>query len=60
MFNICVLFRLWKKFAKEMGKSTLMLTSRPSRVAANNLYRSCGLEPKETNMYRMPLDALSN
>ncbi len=47
-------------FAKEMGKSTLMLTSRPSRVAANNLYRSCGFEPKETNMYRMPLDALSN
>ena len=47
-------------FAKEMGKSTLMLTSRPSRVAANNLYRSCGFEPKETNMYRMPLDAMSN
>ena len=44
-------------FAKGYGKGTLMLTSRPSRVAANNLYRSCGFEPKETNMYRMPLDA---
>ena len=44
-------------FAKDYGKGTLMLTSRPSRVAANNLYRSCGFEPKETNMYRMPLDA---
>ena len=44
-------------FANGYGKGTLMLTSRPSRVAANNLYRSCGFEPKETNMYRMPLDA---
>lgn len=42
-------------FSKKNG-GTLMLTSRPSRVAANNLYRSCGFEPKETNMYRMPLD----
>lgn len=44
-------------FAKDCGGGTLMLTSRPSRVAANKLYRSCGFEPKETNMYRMPLDA---
>ena len=42
-------------FVKEIGAGTLMLTSRPSRVAANNLYRSCGFEPKETNMYRMPI-----
>lgn len=42
-------------FSKECGGGTLMLTSRPSRVAANKLYRSCGFEPKETNMYRMPL-----
>ena len=42
-------------FSKECGRGTLMLTSRPSRVAANNLYRSCGFEPKETNMYRLPL-----
>ena len=44
-------------YAKGLGKGTLMLTSRPSRVAANNLYRSCGFEPKETNMYRMPIVA---
>lgn len=43
-------------FAKEKGCGTLMLTSRPSRVAANALYRSCGFLLKETNMYRMPLE----
>lgn len=44
-------------YSKTTGGGTLMLTSRPSRIAANKLYRSCGFEPKETNMYRMPLDA---
>jgi ribosomal protein S18 acetylase RimI-like enzyme len=38
--------------AKEFG-GTLMLTSRPSRVAANNLYRSLEFESKETNVYKM-------
>ena len=28
-----------------------LLTSRPSRVAANALYRSCEFEQKETNVY---------
>lgn len=42
-------------FSESFGEGTLMLTSRPSRVAANNLYRSCGFLPKETNMYRLPL-----
>lgn len=32
---------------------TLMLTSRPSRVAANALYRSAGFKQKETNVYKM-------
>ncbi len=32
---------------------TLMLTSRPSRVAANALYRSAGFELKETNVYKI-------
>lgn len=41
------------EFAGEGGDGTLMLTSRPSRVAANNLYRSCGFKQKETNMYMM-------
>lgn len=44
-------------YSKTTGDGTLMLTSRPSRIAANRLYRSCGFEPKETNMYRMSLDA---
>ncbi len=44
-------------YSKTTGGGTLMLTSRPSRIAANRLYRSCGFEPKETNMYRMPLDS---
>lgn len=34
-------------------EATLMLTSRPSRVAANALYRSAGFSPKETNVYSM-------
>lgn len=40
--------------AQEMG-GTLMLTSKPARVAANALYRSAGFEPKETNVYKMNL-----
>ena len=44
-------------YSKTTGGGTLMLTSRPSRIAANRLYRSCGFEPKETNMYRMSLDS---
>ncbi len=44
-------------FAGSLGNGTLMLTSRPSRIAANSIYRSCGFEPKETNIYRMPVVA---
>ncbi len=40
--------------AKKVG-GTLMLTSRPGRVAANALYLSAGFEPRETNVYRMKL-----
>lgn len=36
----------------EIG-GTLMLTSKPARVAANALYRSSGFEQKETNVYKM-------
>ncbi|GAB1414853.1 hypothetical protein MASR2M117_02590 [Paludibacter sp.] len=42
-------------FAKAMSASTLMLTSRPARVAANKLYQSLGFEQKETNVYHMRL-----
>lgn len=37
-------------------EATLMLTSRPSRVAANALYHSAGFVPKETNVYSMKFD----
>lgn len=40
--------------ARTMG-GTLMLTSKPARVAANALYRSAGFQPKETNVYKMNL-----
>lgn len=32
---------------------TLVLTSNPARVAANELYRTSGFEPKQTNVYKM-------
>ena len=35
------------------GNVTQMLTSRPSRVAANQLYKSLGFETRETNVYKM-------
>ena len=44
------------EYAKGLGCGTLMLTSRPSRIAANALYRSCGFEQKETNVYKMNID----
>ena len=37
---------------EELAPCTLMLTSNPMRVAANALYRSSGLEPKHTNVYK--------
>ena len=42
-------------YARKNGPLSLMLTSRPSRVAANELYRSCGFVFKETNNYRMDI-----
>jgi ribosomal protein S18 acetylase RimI-like enzyme len=38
--------------AKEMGATTVDLTSRPSREAANRLYKRLGFEARETNVYR--------
>ena len=38
--------------AKQKGCRTVDLTSRPSREAANRLYRRLGFEPRETNVYR--------
>lgn len=47
------------EYAGNLGDGSLMLTSRPSRVAANALYRSCGFEQRETNVYRMPIVSCS-
>lgn len=41
--------------ARKYAPCTLMLTSRPTRVAANALYQSSGFEKKETNVYKMKL-----
>lgn len=38
--------------AHERGARSVDLTSRPSREAANRLYRKCGFEARETNVYR--------
>lgn len=35
------------------GNVTLMLTSRPSRIVANQLYQSLGFEKRVTNVYKM-------
>lgn len=41
--------------AREMGATTVDLTSRPSREAANRLYQRLGFELRETNVYRYKL-----
>ncbi len=40
------------ELAGAAGAKTVELTSRPSRAAANRLYRRLGFEPRETNVYR--------
>jgi ribosomal protein S18 acetylase RimI-like enzyme len=40
------------ELAGQLGARTVDLTSRPSREAANRLYRRLGFEPRETNVYR--------
>lgn len=41
--------------ARDLGCRTVDLTSRPSREAANRLYKRAGFEPRETNVYRLEL-----
>ena len=43
------------EYARTLSPCTLMLTSNPSRIAANELYRNSGFEPKITNVYKMTL-----
>jgi len=42
--------------AAELGCRTVDLTSRPSREAANRLYRRIGFAARETNVYRYAID----
>lgn len=44
------------QFAALQSIRLLMLTSNPTRIAANNLYQSLGFEKKETNVYKMHFD----
>ncbi len=41
--------------AQELGCTTVDLTSRPSREAANRLYQREGFEQRDTNVYRRTL-----
>ena len=43
------------KQTRTMAPATLMLTSRPSRVAANELYRTSGFTQRETNVYKLDI-----
>lgn len=43
------------EFSKKRGWKKIDLTSRPTRIAANKLYRKLGFELRETNMYRISL-----
>lgn len=47
-----VLTRRALELAAAAGAKTVELTSRPSRDAANRLYRRLGFVPRETNVYR--------
>lgn len=38
--------------AQELGAKSVDLTSRPTREAANRLYRRAGFQARETNVYR--------
>ena len=45
------------ELAEESGALHVNLTSRPTREAANRLYRRLGFEERETNVYRLRLPA---
>ena len=42
--------------ARRRGVRSIDLTSRPSREAANALYRKLGFEQRDTNVYRIQLE----
>ena len=42
--------------ARDLGVSSIHLTSNPARVAANRLYQKLGFKRHETNLYQFHLD----
>jgi ribosomal protein S18 acetylase RimI-like enzyme len=44
------------RIATERGARTVELSSRPSREAANRLYRRLGFVPRDTNVYRYTIE----
>jgi ribosomal protein S18 acetylase RimI-like enzyme len=44
------------ELAREAGARSVELTSRPTREAANRLYRRLGFEERETNVLRLTLE----
>ena len=44
------------QLARLEGAKTIDLTSRPSREAANRLYKRIGFAPRDTNVYRFEID----
>lgn len=49
-----VLFAI--EYSKSLGTKDVRLTSRPSRIAANELYVKLGFEKYETNFYKYLID----
>lgn len=47
--------RVALEYAARAGAATVDLTSRPSREAANRLYKRIGFEQRDTNVYRYKL-----
>lgn len=44
------------RLARQAGARTVDLTSRPDRAAANRLYERMGFRPRESSVYRLPLE----
>jgi ribosomal protein S18 acetylase RimI-like enzyme len=44
------------EYARDRGARSVDLTSRPSREAANRLYRRLGFKQRETNVYRFEFE----
>ncbi len=42
--------------ARRQGATAINLTSRPSREAANRLYRRMGFQQRQTNLYQLKLE----